>query len=66
MYRTVSPSHVPVRWHLNRVAPRQRLAALSLRHSLLSLLEAGCARPPLAVLNNAFMPNNYQVPQPKP
>ena len=44
--------------------PSRRLAALSLRHSLFSLLEAGCARPPRAVLNNAFMPNNYQVPVP--
>ena len=54
------------RWHLNRVPPSRRLAALSLRHSLLSLLEMGCARPPRAVLNNAFAPNNYQVPSPRP
>ena len=53
-----------VEWHLNRVSPAKRLAALSLRHSLYSLLETGCRQPPRAVLNDVFKANNYAVPVP--
>ena len=53
-----------VEWHLNRVGPDKRLAALSLRHSLFTLLEHGCRTPPRAVLMDSFAANNYALPVP--
>lgn len=43
--------HLHVEWHLNRLSPEERLAALGLRLSLHTLLEHGCDVPPRTCLH---------------
>ena len=56
--------YIIIEWHLNRIKPPRRLAALGLRLSLHSLLEHGCATPPKAVYHDDFTANNFALPVP--
>ena len=57
-------SYLVIEWHLNRVPPPKRLAALGVRLSFNSLLQIGCDHPPIAVHHDDFQANNLAVPVP--
>lgn len=57
-------SHLLIEWHLNKVTPEARLAALSLRLSLQTLLAHGCLAPPRRIHHDEFAPNNQAAPVP--
>lgn len=56
--------YLHIEWHLNSAPAETRLSALALQHSLVPLLEAGCATPPAAVFHEDPPMNNAAVPVP--
>ena len=55
---------IQIEWHLNARAPHERIAAVGLRISLHSLLNAACATPPLLIEHDEYFDANAGVPVP--
>ena len=54
-----------VEWHLNALAPEQRLAGISLRHSLDLLRTHGCGGAPALLMHDEDPSNNFgRIPVP--
>ena len=50
--------YLHLEWHLNKLAPEERLAGLALRLTLHTLLEHGCDIPPASIFHDAATQNN--------
>ena len=48
-------------WHLSKAPIERRLAGLSMRVALHTLLEQGCAEPPVAIFHDAATQNNVAL-----
>ena len=48
-------------WHLSKAPIQRRLAGLSMRVALHTLLEQGCAEPPVAIFHDAATQNNVAL-----
>ena len=46
-------------WHLNALQPTRRFAGFALRHTIESLLRAGCVTPPKLVYHDEYFTNNF-------
>ena len=46
-------------WHLNALKPGRRFAGFALRHTIDSLLRAGCSAPPQRVFHDEYFTTNF-------